>query len=211
MVNHDDGNSVLIQILYNIENLFTSQRIKLCRTFVQYEDLGLHDKGGTESYSLYLTTGQLQGIFVNDVIDSHQFGYGIYLFDHFFSWDTAVAQTICQFLSYGTCRIGQLVEGILEYQTDLCGQISDRAVFHYASVDCHAAGHLTYEIVRNQSYQCVAQGGFTGSVGADDTEKAAFLHLETYIFQCFMLRLAIFKTKIFYIYYYSTHHVTAFK
>jgi hypothetical protein len=83
--------------------------------------------------------------------------------------------------------------------------------FHYASVDCHAAGHLTYEIVRNQSYQCVAQGGFTGSVGADDTEKAAFLHLETYIFQCFMLRLAIFKTKIFYIYYYSTHHVTAFK
>ena len=57
----------------------------------------------------------------------------------------------------------------------------------------------------------IEQGGFTGSVGADDTEKAAFLHLETYIFQCFMLRLAIFKTKIFYIYYYSTHHVTAFK
>ncbi len=80
MVYHDNRDSVLIQILYNIKNLFTSQRIKLCRTFVQYENLGLHDKGGTESYSLYLTTPDSLGIFVNDVTDSHQFGYGIHLF-----------------------------------------------------------------------------------------------------------------------------------
>ena len=145
------------------------------------------------------------------MINSHQLGNGVHLFYHFFSGDTAVAQTICQFLSYGTCRIGQLVEGILEYQTDLCGQIRNSAVFYHTAINRNASGHFSYKIVRDQPYQCITQGGFTGAVCSYNTEEAAFFYLEAYIFQCLMLRLTIFKTKIFYINYYFTHLVTAFK
>ena len=56
MVYHDDGNSVLIQIFYNIEDFLTSQRIQLSGTLVQYKDLGFHNESGTERYSLYLAT-----------------------------------------------------------------------------------------------------------------------------------------------------------
>ena len=79
MVYHDNRDSVLIQILYNIENLFTSQRIQLCRTFVQYEDLGLHDKVMVLDAGEVVAIDEPKKIFGNPDIVAHHIGVPDYV------------------------------------------------------------------------------------------------------------------------------------